>query len=170
MTYLAALVERYGPDGTFWTDHPELPKHPLREWQIWNEPHLQDYWAAPEKGPYGYVRNYPPLLRSSYNIVKSLDPGAKIVHGGHHAAGLGGDRAALPARDQALLRRGGAPDLPPDGEARRQGHQALPRRDEEAPDGRKPIYLTEITWPASKGRTEGIKYQRQETPRGWRRS
>ena len=33
-------------------------------------------------------------------------------------------------------------------------------------DGRKPIYLTEITWPASKGKTEGIKYQRQETPRG----
>src|SRR5687767_14160393 len=33
-------------------------------------------------------------------------------------------------------------------------------------DGRKPIYLTEITWPASKGRTEGIRFQRQETPRG----
>ena len=49
MTYLAALVERYGPDGTFWTDHPELPKHPLREWQIWNEPHLPAYWDAPRE-------------------------------------------------------------------------------------------------------------------------
>ena len=51
VTYLAALVERYGPDGTFWTEHPEMPKHPLREWQIWNEPHLPAYWDAPEKGP-----------------------------------------------------------------------------------------------------------------------
>ena len=82
VTYLAALVERYGPDGTFWTDHPELPKRPLREWQIWNEPHLPAYWDAPEKGPYGYARSYPLLLRSSYNIVKSLDPGAKIVLAG----------------------------------------------------------------------------------------
>ena len=82
VTYLAALVERYGPEGTFWTDHPELPKHPLREWQIWNEPHLPAYWDAPENGPYGYARAYPLLLRASYNIVKSLDPGAKIVMAG----------------------------------------------------------------------------------------
>ena len=33
-------------------------------------------------------------------------------------------------------------------------------------DRRKPIYLTELTWPASKGRTQGIRYQQQETPRG----
>ena len=82
VTYLAALVERYGPDGTYWTDHPEVPEHPVREWQIWNEPHLPAYWDAPQKGPYGYVRAYPLLLRASYNIVKSLDPGAKIVMAG----------------------------------------------------------------------------------------
>ena len=33
-------------------------------------------------------------------------------------------------------------------------------------DRRKPIYITEITWPASKGKTEPIKYQIQDTPRG----
>ena len=35
-----------------------------------------------EKGPYGYARAYPLLLRASYNIVKTLDPGAKIVLAG----------------------------------------------------------------------------------------
>ena len=50
VTYLAALVERYGPDGTFWTDHPELPKHPLREWQIWNEPHLPPTGTRQRRG------------------------------------------------------------------------------------------------------------------------
>ena len=82
VTYLGALVQRYGPDGTFWSEHPELPAHPVREWQIWNEPHLSAYWNAPEKGAYGYVRAYPLLLRSSYNVVKGIDPGAKIVLAG----------------------------------------------------------------------------------------
>lgn len=166
VTYLAALVERYGPEGTFWTDHPELPKHPLREWQIWNEPHLQDYWAAPENGPYGYARSYPLLLRASYNIVKSLDPGAKIVLAGItqraweeievlYQRGIKPyfDVAALQIFPQTVRRAVKATQL---------FRGALKVRR----DGRKPIYLTEITWPASKGKTEGIKYQRQETPRG----
>ena len=166
VTYLAALVERYGPDGTFWNEHPELPKRPLREWQIWNEPHLSLYWDAPEKGPYGYARNYPLLLRASYNIVKSLDPGAKIVMAGltqraweeievlyQHGIKRYFDIAALQIFPQTVKRAV---------KATRLFRDALRARG----DGRKPIYLTEITWPASKGRTEGIKYQRQETPRG----
>ena len=31
MTYLAALVERYGHEGTFWSDNPGLPPHPSRD-------------------------------------------------------------------------------------------------------------------------------------------
>jgi hypothetical protein len=166
VTYLAALVERYGPEGTFWTDHPELPKRPLRQWQIWNEPHLPAYWDAPENGPYGYLRNYPLLLRSSYNIVKSLDPGAKIVLAGitqraweeiellyQHAIKPYFDVAALQIFPQTVKRAV---------KATRFFRDAMKMRG----DGRKPIYLTEITWPASKGKTQGIKYQRQETPRG----
>jgi polysaccharide biosynthesis protein PslG len=166
VTYLAALVERYGPDGTFWSEHPELPKRPLREWQIWNEPHLSLYWDAPEKGPYGYARAYPLLLRASYNIVKSLDPGAKIVMAGltqraweeievlyQHGIKRYFDVAALQIFPQTVKRAV---------KATRFFRDAMKRRR----DGRKPIYLTEITWPASKGRTKGIKYQRQETPRG----
>lgn len=166
VTYLAALVGRYGPEGTFWTDHPELPKHPLREWQIWNEPHLPAYWDAPEKGPYGYVRSYPRLLRESHNVIKSLDPGAKIVMAGitqraweeiellyQHGIKPYFDIAALQIFPQTVKRSVKATKLFRDAMNRRR-------------DRRKPIYLTEITWPASKGRTKGIKYQRQETPQG----
>jgi hypothetical protein len=166
VTYLAALVERYGPDGTFWAENPDLPKLPVREWQIWNEPHLPAYWDAPENGPYGYARNYPLLLRASYNIVKTLDPGAKIVMAGitqkaweeieilyQHGVKNYFDIAALQIFPQTVKRAYKATALFRDSMRRRR-------------DGRKPIYLTEITWPASKGRTEGIKYQRQETPQG----
>jgi hypothetical protein len=166
VTYLASLVERYGPEGTFWSEHPELPKRPVREWQIWNEPHLPAYWDAPEKGPYGYARNYPLMLRASHNIVKSLDPGAKIVMAGLtqraweeievlYRRGIKGyfDVAALQIFPQTVKRAV---------KATRFFRDAMKKRG----DGRKPIYLTEITWPASKGRTAGIKYQSQATPRG----
>ena len=166
VTYLAALVERYGPDGTYWADHPELPKHPLREWQIWNEPHLTAYWAASQHGPYGYAREYPLLLRASYNIVKSLDPGAKIVMAGItqraweeievlYQRGVKPyfDVAALQIFPQTVRRSAKATAL---------YRAALNRRG----DRRKPIYLTEITWPASKGKTDPIAHQIQDTPRG----
>ena len=166
VTYLAALVDRYGPQGTFWTENPDLPRKPLREWQIWNEPHLPAYWDAPEKGPFGYARAYPTLLRASYNIIKSLDPGAKVVMAGLtqraweeiavlYKRGIKRyfDVAALQIFPQTVKRAV---------KATRFFREAMNLNG----DRRKPIYLTEITWPASKGRTEGIKYQRQETPRG----
>ena len=166
VTYLAALVERYGPDGTYWTDHPEIPKHPVREWQIWNEPHLSSYWDAPEKGRYGYARAYPLLLRASYNIVKTLDPGAKVVLAGitqraweeieilyKHGIEPYFDAAALQIFPQTVRRAVKATAL---------YRAALNKRG----DRRKPIYVTEITWPASKGKTPPIEFQRQETPHG----
>jgi hypothetical protein len=164
--YLAALVARYGPDGTFWAENPDLPRRPVREWQIWNEPHLPAYWDAPENGPYGYARNYPLMLRASYKAVKALDPGAKVVLAGitqraweeiailyRHGIKNYFDVAALQIFPQTVKRAVKATALFRNSMRRRR-------------DGRKPIYLTEITWPASKGRTEGIRYQRQETPQG----
>jgi hypothetical protein len=165
-TYVAAVVERYGPDGTFWIENPELPKRPLREWQIWNEPHLPAYWDAPERGRYGYLKGYPLLLRASHNMIKSIDPGAKVVMAGltqrawdeiellyRNGIKRYFDIAALQIFPQTVKRSV---------KATRFFRDAMRSRG----DGRKPIYLTEITWPASKGRTQGIKYQRQETPRG----
>ena len=35
--FLGAAVDRYGPEGTFWAEHPQLPKLPITAWQIWNE-------------------------------------------------------------------------------------------------------------------------------------
>jgi hypothetical protein len=166
LTYLAALIDRYGPDGVFWEENPELPKRPIREWQIWNEPHLPAYWDAPERGPHGYLRGYPLLLRASYHLIKDLDPGARVVMAGItqkaweelellYQKGVKRyfDVAALQIFPQTVRRAVKATALFR-GAMRARG------------DGRKPIYLTEITWPASKGRTEGIPFQRQETPSG----
>jgi hypothetical protein len=165
--YLSALITRYGPNGTFWSENPTVPVRPVREWQIWNEPHLDTYWNAPLKSPWGHPRGYGKLLRVAYRTVKSRDPGAKVVLAGitqkawdeiaemYRDGGIKGafDVASLQIFPQTVQRAARAIDL---------FHSAL----RAFHDTRKPIYVTELAWPASKGKTVGIRYQRQETPRG----
>jgi hypothetical protein len=165
-SYLAALVERYGPNGSFWVANPALPKRPLRQWQIWNEPHLRPYWNAPARSRWAYPAGYGRLLRSAYRAIKIRDRGAKVVLAGitqraweeiDELYALGRikgafDVAALQIFPQTVRRSVLATKL---------FRQALNSRG----DRRKPIYLTEISWPASRGRTPRIKYLAHETSR-----
>ena len=75
--YAAALVRRYGPSGSFWAEHPDVPKLPIRSWQIWNEPNLRQYWL-PRPNPAAYVR----LLKAASKAIKRVDPRAEIVTAG----------------------------------------------------------------------------------------
>jgi hypothetical protein len=76
--FLQALVARYGPDGTFWNLHPELPYRPLRGWQIWNEENDHRFAEAS-------VSDYARLLRVSAPAIRSVDPFARIILGGLYA-------------------------------------------------------------------------------------
>ena len=73
--YLTALIGRYGPKGTFWAQNPSIPRMPIREWQIWNEPDVTAYWNAP------FARTYVALLKAAHTAIKRADPGAKVVLG-----------------------------------------------------------------------------------------
>jgi hypothetical protein len=77
-TFLRALVGRYGPAGTFWELHPELPKDPIRTWQIWNEENDHRFAEAS-------VRDYVRLLRGSSPAIRSVDPDARVLLGGLYA-------------------------------------------------------------------------------------
>lgn len=74
---LRRLVARYGPAGSLWAEHPELPRVPIRAWQVWNEPNLRQYWAPSRWAP-GYVR----LLRAARRALRAADPGARVVLAG----------------------------------------------------------------------------------------
>jgi hypothetical protein len=76
--YVTALVQRYGPNGTFWAEHPELPAQPIRVWQIWNEPQL--HWQLQPHA--GWHKRYGKMLRESTKAIRRLDPGAKVVLAG----------------------------------------------------------------------------------------
>jgi hypothetical protein len=146
--YLQALVGRYGPGGSFWAENPQLPARPLRAWQIWNEPQLPYQWSTP-----GFASGYGALLRASYQALKAADPGSTVVLAG--ATNLSWKVIAQ------LYKQGGIKGFfdvaavhpytatPP--------HvlkvvQLVRRVLRNHGDGRKPIWVTELGFPASKGR------------------
>jgi hypothetical protein len=78
VSYLSGLVRRYGADGSFWRERPDLPRRPVRAWQVWNEPHLP--WQFAPTGQ--WARRYGGILRRGYAAIKRADPGATVVLGG----------------------------------------------------------------------------------------
>lgn len=74
--FLTAAVARYGPTGSFWSEHPGVPKRPIREWQIWNEPNFKYFIAKPNPTEYGQ------LVKISSTALKAADPGAKVILAG----------------------------------------------------------------------------------------
>ena len=157
--YMRALVGRYGPDGSFWAENPDVPRRALRHWQIFNEP--------------GRSKRYAPLLRAAHREVKRADGGGKIV-----LAGLTGTEDGAPwdiLRYQ--YRKGGIRrwfDIAAlhlyTGKAKNvvAGTRMFRRVMKRHGDGRKPLWLTEFGITASKGRTTAPRSQRtlRTTDRG----
>jgi hypothetical protein len=82
----AVVAGRYGPDGTFWRSHTNLPQLPFTAYQIWNEPNLPVY-APPKPSASKYVA----LLKATGPAIKAVDPNAEIV-----TAGLPDSRLSKP--------------------------------------------------------------------------
>jgi hypothetical protein len=74
---MTALVGRYGPKGSFWTQNRGVPKTPIRQWQVWNEPTAPWFWS---KTP--FARSYVKVLRAAYKAIHRADRGATVVTGG----------------------------------------------------------------------------------------
>jgi hypothetical protein len=92
-----AAVERYGPGGAFWKEHPqEEAAGAIRYWEIWNEPNIE--YLIPPDDPNGMLRTqfYAPLLKAAYEEIHKLDPGAVVI--AFNTAG-GTPRAAGPPED-----------------------------------------------------------------------
>jgi hypothetical protein len=145
--FVVALIDRYGPRGTFWAANPSLPRVPIRMWQIWNEPHFSVYWSQ-QPFEASYVR----LLKATHPAMKRADPGAKLI-----AAGLANfswdyltrmyKLGARPYFDGVALHPYTATPqgvLTIIGKARAVMNQHGDRR--------KPIYATELSWPSAKGK------------------
>src|SRR4051794_35416862 len=73
--YVSELVRRYGPRGYYWRRNPNVPKHPIRTWQIWNEPALE-WQFTPHRG---WARRYAQILRTGARAIHRRDRHATVV-------------------------------------------------------------------------------------------
>ena len=90
--FAGTLAGRYGPKGSFWKANPKLPRLPIRDWQIWNEPAglngFKDYtifWqlATPTTPPGEQgLRTYIAMVKASRSYVRRADAKARIVLAG----------------------------------------------------------------------------------------
>jgi hypothetical protein len=160
--FMRELVLRYGPGGSFWQERPDLPVRPIRDWQLWNEPHFDFYWYVRGNDKSQWAREYVELLRETKPAIEAVDPGARIVLAGLadaswriiaqlYRAGVRGhfDVAAV----QIFTGRPGFVMA-----AARLMRRQLRRNRE----GRKPIWVTETTFPAGKGQAPrpSLEWQR----------
>ncbi|HLH67251.1 MAG TPA: hypothetical protein VKV27_16295 [Solirubrobacteraceae bacterium] len=148
--YLTALIDRYGPRGSFWRAHPGLPRMPIRAWQVWNEENLTYYWRQP------FAPTYARLLAAARAAIRRADPGARLVLGAL-------TNAAWRALGELYRVRG----------ARRlfdvvavNGFTRLPanvivylrlmrRAMDRFGDFAKPLLATEVSWPSAAGQVTG---------------
>jgi len=117
VTFLRAVVERYGPGGQFWVEHspatirreqakekegpvyelagaqlkPIAKPMPIKAWQVWNEANFF-YFAYPVN-PIEYAR----LLKLSTPVIKKAEPGAKVILTGLFGRPTAGAKRGMPA-------------------------------------------------------------------------
>jgi hypothetical protein len=150
VAYLRALVGRYGPSGSLWAEQPALPRMAIRHWQIWNEPNLTRYWSQQP-----FAKSYVRLLRASRRALRAADPGSRTIMAGLPNASWIALRKVYRAGGQGAF---DAVALHPyTGKPRSVVKlvELARKQMRRYGDRRKPVWLTELSWPASKGKTRG---------------
>jgi hypothetical protein len=166
--YIRALIARYGPSGSLWTEHPELPRVPIRYWQFWNEPHLPYQWDLPSDRRNEWPQTYASQLKVFHSTVKQADPHAKVVLGGLanfswrylsqlYSRGVHGNFEVAALHPYTTK---------PSGVVRLYKH--FRRVMAKHGDRRKPVWVTELGLPASRGRAHSTS-PLQTTSRGMAR-
>jgi polysaccharide biosynthesis protein PslG len=83
--FARAAAARYGSQGSFWSEHPDLPKLPVMDWQLWNEENSPIFWKpAPD------ASEYVTLLRAFHSAITSEDPAGRVLIGGLFPSPSGG--------------------------------------------------------------------------------
>ena len=144
--FVRGLAERYGGSGSFWRERPRLRRQPLTEWQLWNEPTMQSFWLVQP-----FARDYVALLRATRRALRRSDPRARIV-----LAGLVYE--SWDALEQVYMSGGrrwfDAVALHPFTRRPEDVLRILERNRivmTRHADADKPLYLSELSWPSSRG-------------------
>ena len=172
-SFLRQVVQRYGPNGSFWAANPTVPRTPIRQWQIWNEQMAPWFWS---QRPWG--KSYTRTLKAAYKVIHQADRGATVVAGSFVAvAGYSQWRGVKDLYRAGAKRYFDVIAVHPFTNVPNsvrfsidQTVQILQRvraQMRKRGDGRKPIIVTELTWPAAVGKVPKRRLLGLETtPRG----
>jgi hypothetical protein len=158
--FVRALAERYGSRGSFWREHRQLRRVPLTDWQVWNEPTYRNFWLVQP-----FAREYVALLRATRASLREADPRGRVVLAGlvyeswdalQQIYRAGGRRFFDAVALHPFTRR-------PDDVLRivERNRTVMSRHG----DARKPVYLTELSWPSSR-RQIPVRYGYETDERG----
>jgi hypothetical protein len=75
--FVGAAVARYGRNGSFWRERPEIKPLPIETWEIGNEENTHLFWC-PQANPEKYAQ----LYSASRSAALQADPQALIIVGG----------------------------------------------------------------------------------------
>ena len=76
--FTATLARRYGPGGSFWSEHPGLAPVPVRSYELWNEPNAAVFWHPQDSAPEAYAD----LYARARDAIRQVDGSARVVVGG----------------------------------------------------------------------------------------
>jgi hypothetical protein len=155
--FLRGAVERYGPYGDFWFEHPDLPFLPIHRWEIWNEENLVTFASRPNPA------DYATLLRISGRILHRADSDAQVIVGGFFGRPLqvppnvaSGDFLSRLYRARNVKRYFDGVALHPyvaDAQAMGVQLENLRRIMRLHHDNTTPLYVTELGWGSQSGPT-----------------
>jgi len=89
--YITAFAQRYGPDGTFWSQNPTLPYEPITRYEIGNEPNIrmiwvQDethlHWPRPGNANFADMSDYAEVYEAARAALHTVQPSGVAVVGG----------------------------------------------------------------------------------------
>jgi len=75
--FVGAYLRRYGRQGSFWVDHPELRYKPVTRVELWNEPNWRPFYC-PAPDPERYAE----MVAAGADAAHAVDPDAVVSIGG----------------------------------------------------------------------------------------
>lgn len=75
-SFVRAVVDRYGVEGSFWREEEDVPYIPMRRFEIWNEENIVSFANDPEPA------RFATLIRIAGRVIHRRQPGAKVIVGG----------------------------------------------------------------------------------------
>lgn len=92
--WAAASARRYGENGTFWKENPDLPYLPVQSYEVWNETNHSGYAFRDDP------ERYADLYAMTKEAIEEVDPDADVIFTPHsfkdHEQWLGRAFAARP--------------------------------------------------------------------------